>query len=279
MRDDQPVTDLVMRAATGDKQAWDALVERYAPLVWSICCRYGLSAAEAQDAGQSVWLHLVDELGNLRDPDALPRWLATTTRLECARVLRAGYGSPAAVLALDAEDICDDHAEITEQQLLAAERHVALHQAFTGLPPRCQQLITLLTHDPPMPNAQISATLGVSAGSIGSMRSHCLHQLRSAPAIAALISTEAATTSGQQLPLAPCRISADGTGRAARGRTCARHLPPRSRQPVRRRRPSPARRPFSPPRHSTSEARTPLATDHRCQGWPRPGSPGSSTGS
>ena len=201
MRDDQPVSDLVMRAATGDKQAWDALVERYAPLVWSICCQYRLGAAEAQDAGQSVWLHLVEQLGNLRDPDALPRWLATATRLECTRILRAAYGAEAAVLALDAENIFDDDAEIAEQQLLAAERHVALRQAFTSLPPRCQQLITLLIHDPPVPSAQISATLGVSAGSIGSMRSHCLHQLRSAPAVAALISTEAATTPGQQLPL------------------------------------------------------------------------------
>jgi RNA polymerase sigma factor (sigma-70 family) len=202
MRDDQLVTDLAMRATTGDKQAWDALVERYAPLVWSICCRYGLGAAEAKDAGQSVWLHLVEQLGNLGDPAVLPRWLATTTRLECARVLRAAHGPQAAVLALDAENIRDDHAEITEQELLAAELHVALRQAFTSLPPRYQQLITLLIHDPPTPYAQISATLGVSVGNVGSMRSDCLRQLRSVAAIAALISTEAATTSGQQLPRA-----------------------------------------------------------------------------
>ena len=177
---------MVTRAVAGDKQAWDALVERYAPLVWSICTRYRLGATDAQDAGRSVWLHLVEQLGNLRDPAALPRWLATTTRLECARVLRAADGPHAAVLALDAENICDGHAEIAEQQLLAAERHVALRQAFTSLPPRCQQLITLLIHDPPTPNGQISATLGVPVGSIGSMRGRCLHQLRSAPAIATL---------------------------------------------------------------------------------------------
>jgi DNA-directed RNA polymerase specialized sigma subunit len=43
MSDDPPVTDLVTRAAAGDKQAWDALVERYAPLVWSICRRHRLA--------------------------------------------------------------------------------------------------------------------------------------------------------------------------------------------------------------------------------------------
>ncbi len=37
MRDDPVVTDLVTRASNGDRQAWDALAERYAPLIWSIC--------------------------------------------------------------------------------------------------------------------------------------------------------------------------------------------------------------------------------------------------
>src|ERR1700724_1128621 len=82
MRDDPQVTDLVMRAGKGDQQAWDALVERYSPLIWSICRRYRLSDADAEDVGQAVWLHLVDQLDSLRDPAALPGWLSTTTRRE-----------------------------------------------------------------------------------------------------------------------------------------------------------------------------------------------------
>src|SRR5712664_1791017 len=53
-----PVTDLVTRASTGDKQAWDALVERYAPLIWSICGRYRLSRADAKTSARtsgSAW--------------------------------------------------------------------------------------------------------------------------------------------------------------------------------------------------------------------------------
>jgi RNA polymerase sigma factor (sigma-70 family) len=46
-----PVNDLVARAEAGDKQAWDALVERYAPLIWSICRRHRLADADAGDAG------------------------------------------------------------------------------------------------------------------------------------------------------------------------------------------------------------------------------------
>ena len=125
-------------------------------------------------------------------------WLATTTRRECARLLRAAHRPQAAALAPDADNIGDDQAQNAEQELLAAERHAALREAFTSLPPRYQQLITLLVHDPPMPCSQISATLGVPVGSIGPLRSRCLHQLRSHPAIAALINAETAATAGRR---------------------------------------------------------------------------------
>ena len=56
MGDDPSVTDLVTRARNGDQQAWDAIVERYAPLVSAICHRYRLDDADAYDVSQSVWL-------------------------------------------------------------------------------------------------------------------------------------------------------------------------------------------------------------------------------
>ncbi len=190
MRDNPPVTDLVTRARNGDQRAWDALVERYAPLVWSICRRHRLSRADAEDVAQTVWLHLVDQLHRLRDPDALPGWLVTTTRRECLRALEAarGAGTPGPVPA--AEDIPDWQAAVAEQELLAAERRTALREAFTGLPPHCQRLLALLIQDPPVSYAEISARLGISIGSIGPIRSRCLDRLRRHPAIAALIYPE-----------------------------------------------------------------------------------------
>ena len=100
-----PVTDLVMRARDGDQRAWDAIVERYAPLVWAICRRYRLAVADAEDAGQAVWLQLVDHIGQIRDPAALPGWLATTTGRECGRLVRAARRTCPPGQMLDAEDI------------------------------------------------------------------------------------------------------------------------------------------------------------------------------
>jgi RNA polymerase sigma factor (sigma-70 family) len=191
MRED-PVVTLMTRARDGDQQAWDALVERHAPLIWSICRRYRLRSADAEDVAQTVWLRLVGQLDKVRDPAAIGGWLATTTRRECCRVLRAARRPQAAWPVPDAETIPDEQAKAAEQELLAAEHHAALREALTHLTPCCQQLLATLTADPPVPYAQISARLGIPVGSIGPTRGRCLDKLRRHPAIAALISAEAA---------------------------------------------------------------------------------------
>jgi RNA polymerase sigma factor (sigma-70 family) len=194
MRDDPVVTGLVIRARNGEEQAWDALVERYAPLIWSICRRHRLAGADAEDVGQRVWLQLVDHLGAIQDPAALPGWLATTARRECTRVLRAASGAQAVGHTRDVGSIPDHQAQPVEQQLLAAERHAALREAFARLPPCCQRLIALLIQDPPPPYATISTRLNIPAGSIGPSRGRCLDKLRRDPAIVALISAEPAAS-------------------------------------------------------------------------------------
>ena len=188
--DDPVVIDLVARVKGSDKRAWDALVERYTPLIWSICRKYRLGRADADDVGQNVWLRLVDQLDKIRDPAALAGWLATTTRRECGRLVRAGHAPGAAACGPDAEIIPDEQAEAVEQELLAAERHAALREAFTCLPPQGQRLITMLIADPPVPYAEISARLGMPVGSIGPTRSRCLDKMRRHPAVAALINAE-----------------------------------------------------------------------------------------
>jgi RNA polymerase sigma factor (sigma-70 family) len=190
MYDDPQVTDLVTRAGGRDRQAWDALVERYAPLVWSICRRYRLSCADTEDAAQAVWLHLVEYLDNLRDPAALPGWLTTTTRRECHRVQRARCKVPGDRQLL--ETMPDEQTATADHELLAAERDAAVREAFARLPAACQHLLGLLIADPPVPYAEISARLGIPVGSIGAYRRRYLDKLRRDPAIARLINAEAA---------------------------------------------------------------------------------------
>jgi RNA polymerase sigma factor (sigma-70 family) len=189
-RADRVTADLVACARHGDVTAWDALVELYGPLISSICRRHRLGRDDADDVSQSVWLCLVAQLDKIREPAALPGWLATTTRRECVRVVRVERGPHAVICALDEENIPDPRAEAAEQELLAAERQAALREAISHLPPACQQLVAELTMDPPRPYAEVSARLGIPVGSIGPTRSRCLDRMRRYPAIAALIDAD-----------------------------------------------------------------------------------------
>ena len=59
---DPAAAALCTRAAAGDQGAWDDIVERYAPMVWSICTRFRLSGRDLEDVAQNVWLLLVENI-------------------------------------------------------------------------------------------------------------------------------------------------------------------------------------------------------------------------
>jgi RNA polymerase sigma factor (sigma-70 family) len=189
MRDDPTVVALVVRARDGDKQAWDQIVERYAPLVWSICVKLRLSRADADDVGQSVWLALVEGLAELREPAALPGWLATTTRRECLRHLHRA-GRRVQVERDMSTEALPDGSTPADQELLTAERNSVLLEGLGQLDPRCRQLLVLLIQRPPVPYTKIGDTLGMPVEAIDPARAHCLDKLRRCPAVAVLIRTE-----------------------------------------------------------------------------------------
>jgi RNA polymerase sigma factor (sigma-70 family) len=195
VRDDPSVVGLVIRARDGDADAWHDIVERYAPLLWAICRRYDLARADADDVGGSVWLRLVEHLATLRDPAALPGWIATTTQRECLRVLRRARRHRNLEETVNADTAVDESVSI-EQEILAEERNIALRAAFADLPCWCRDLLSLLLADPPLPYAQISNRLGTPIGAIGPNRRRCLDRLRRSPALAALIETHRARAEG-----------------------------------------------------------------------------------
>ncbi len=184
MRDDPSVVALVARAAGDDPGAWNELVDRYAPLVWAICTRYELSSHDSEDVGQTVWLLLVEQLGKLREPAALPGWLATTTKRECLRVVTASHRSDRLTSMDDALQFVDD--AVIDEEILMAERNAGLRAALAELPPRCRQLMSMLLCDPPCSYTEISATLQIAMGSIGPQRARCLERLRQSDALIAL---------------------------------------------------------------------------------------------
>jgi RNA polymerase sigma factor (sigma-70 family) len=181
--DDGSIPALVARARAGDQAAWDRIVELHAPLVRAVCARHRLSAADADDVAATVWLRLVERLNTIREPAALPGWLATTTRNECLQLLRTRNRN----IPMETEDVVDDGAPAADDWLVREERFIALRAAFTQLSEKCQRLLSLLFTEPPIPYVEISGMLGMAVGGIGPNRMRCLEMLRRTNLIAALM--------------------------------------------------------------------------------------------
>jgi RNA polymerase sigma factor (sigma-70 family) len=180
--------DLVNAAGAGDKEAWNALVDRFLPLVTSVIAKYRLQASDADDVNQTVWLRLVERLGDVRDPRALPGWLAAIARNESLQVIRLrGRASPVDPRWAPWER--PDHRPELDNDLIREERAIALREAMGGLAPQRRELLRLLMVDPPMSYDQISVVLGVPRGSIGPTRARILDQLRTHPALQDLASS------------------------------------------------------------------------------------------
>ncbi|WP_345154585.1 sigma-70 family RNA polymerase sigma factor [Nonomuraea rubra] len=185
MPEDFAVDALVIRARAGDQGAWDRLVERYAPMLWSICRAYGLDRRDIDDVAQHVWMRAVEHLSRLRAPERLGSWLATTTKRECVRVRRARRRLDTAEYPLDAATTADDQGDDITRAVEEAERNAVLRAAFAELSPGCQRLLSLLMLE--VSYTEISARLGMAVGSIGPTRSRCLARLRADAALSALM--------------------------------------------------------------------------------------------
>jgi RNA polymerase sigma factor (sigma-70 family) len=183
-----PIASLVDSAASGDQRAWNEIVDRYTPLVLSVIYQHRLRPADAADVNQTLWLRLVEQIGKLRDPEALPGWIATTTRNECLRMLKLQQRTqPFDPQSSDEHSPAVDQADV-ESELLAAERRQALRDGFTMLSDQCRELLAKLMTDPPPSYAVVSEQLDMPIGSIGPTRIRCLDKLRKTPAILAFTS-------------------------------------------------------------------------------------------
>jgi RNA polymerase sigma factor (sigma-70 family) len=180
--DTTDVTQLVQAAVAGDHRAWEHLVDRYMPLVRSVIWSFRLPDKDAEDANQMVWLALVESLGRIREPRALPGWIVTTTRRECIGVQRRSRQS--VPVDFCADNCCADDAVSVVVELdfdettWRAERHAALLRGLAELPPRQRDLLVLLLSDPPLSYDEISALLGIPKGSIGPTRARAMRRLR-----------------------------------------------------------------------------------------------------
>jgi len=82
--------DLVARCRSGDRGAWNELVERFSRYVYAIAAQaYRLPAEDADDVFQETFSRVYEHLSRLRSDEAIRPWIGQLTRRLCVDRLRA----------------------------------------------------------------------------------------------------------------------------------------------------------------------------------------------
>lgn len=173
--------ELIALCQQGDADAWETLVRRYQRLIASITFKFRLSAEDAQDIYQTVCLHLLRQLGELRRDAKLSSWLITVTVRECWKLRERGKNTD----RLDEEqwaqiaEAPDQALPLPEEEIFALERQHQIRRAVEQMSEQCRELIRLMFYQETPPSyVEISRALGITVSSIGPIRGRCLERLR-----------------------------------------------------------------------------------------------------
>jgi len=183
--------DLVTRARAGESDAWSEIMSRFDALIRSTTRKYRLSAHDAEDVAQTVWMRLFEHLDRIQEPRALPGWVAVTVARECGHALTKARRT----VSVDPTDLSDfyrsepGHVAEPGEELIREETRSTVREAVATLPARSQRLLTLLSQDDGPSYAEIGAELHMPVGSIGPTRARCLERLGRTPEMQPLLAS------------------------------------------------------------------------------------------
>ncbi len=175
---------LLLSCRRGDESAWEALVNRYQRLMYTIPRRAGLDDDQAAEVFQDVFTTLFQKLNDIDDPDRLHAWLVTTAKQKTWRLISkarlTGQMHSSGDEDGDGEELArvPDDAPLPDETLLKLERQHEVRTALGSLEERCRKLLMMLFYEPETPSySEIAMSLKISEGSIGPTRARCLQKM------------------------------------------------------------------------------------------------------
>ena len=153
------ITDaaLAVRCQLGEVQAFDQLVERFHPALYSYSRRLTGDDDAASDVVQDIWVRVVRGLPGLREPRRLRAWIFSIAHRTLMDRLRERY-SDREVTGVDTSEPAAEPEDPT-----AEEQSVAVHAALESLPLVEREILTLF-YLRELSLSDISAALDVPIG-------------------------------------------------------------------------------------------------------------------
>lgn len=156
----------VLRAQSGDREAFDALLREIAPPLLRYVARVTGDAALAEDAVQETLIAIVRKIAWLHDASLFRPWAYRIASREAFRLLRKSrrFTEPVEELAF-----VEEHADPWQRERLLA--------SLDRLSP-ASRAVVMLHYLEEMPLADVAAVLELPLGTVKSRLSYGLVQLR-----------------------------------------------------------------------------------------------------
>jgi RNA polymerase sigma-70 factor (ECF subfamily) len=176
---DEPGTDarnfedelLAIRCQLGEREAFDALIDRWHDPLWRYARRLAGTDDAASEVAQDVWLRVLRGIGRLREPARLRPWLFGITRRALMDRLRLKYANLDVVQVDDVELAAAEAGDDIETEL------ESMQEALMRLPLVEREVLTLF-YLRELTLVEVSDILEVPAGTVKSRLHRARHLLR-----------------------------------------------------------------------------------------------------
>ncbi len=174
---DNGLPELVRRFRSGDEAAFDDIVKRLTPRLYSLALRSLGSAEAAEEVVQETWVRIYNRMGDLHDPQAFEGWAirVTLSRIHDEfrsrsreRSARKGLAEMRAALGTSRERM-----SASEREDLAR----VLRDAVASLDDAHREVFVLREMEG-LPHSEISKALDIPEGTVWSRLSYARKALR-----------------------------------------------------------------------------------------------------
>jgi RNA polymerase sigma-70 factor, ECF subfamily len=143
--------DLARQAQDGDESAFEEIVRRYSPRVFSVASRFFRQRSVVEEAAQEVFLKAYTQLGSFEGRGSLEGWLTRIATNTCLNMVRSSKRRP----ELTVSDLTDDEQSWMDQQSAGDGREQATvenslvaadlaDRLLAVLPPEDQQALLMI---------------------------------------------------------------------------------------------------------------------------------------
>ena len=143
--------DLARQAQAGDESAFEEIVRRYSPRVFSVASRFFRQRSLVEEAAQEVFLKAYTQLGSFEGRGSIEGWLTRIATNTCLNLIRGAKRRP----EFSVSDLTDNEQQWLEQQSTSVtneERSIVNDLVATDLadrllsvlPPEDQQALLMI---------------------------------------------------------------------------------------------------------------------------------------